>query len=142
MSSYRFLVDTNVISEIGKGRRCDHNVAAWYRSVELGSVCLSVLVIGELRAGIERVRRHDSDRAARLDRSLILTADMFADRIFGIDRRVAEAWGRLSGERPVPAVDALIAATALVHGVIVVTRNVRDFVATGVQVLNPFEPRA
>jgi predicted nucleic acid-binding protein len=136
----RFLVDTNVISEVGKGQGCDRNVAAWYRSVELGSVCLSVLVIGELRAGIERVRRRDPDRAAHLDRSLVLTADMFADRIFGIDRRVAETWGRLNAERRVPAVDALIAATALVHGMVVVTRNIRDFAATGVQLLNPFEP--
>jgi hypothetical protein len=136
----RFLVDTNVISEVGKGQRCDRNVAAWYRSVELGSVCLSVLAIGELRAGIERLRRRDTARAARLERSLLLTADMFADRILGIDRRIAEAWGRLYAERPLAAVDGLIAATALVHGLIVVTRNVRDFAATGVQVLNPFDP--
>jgi toxin FitB len=137
----RFLVDTNVISEVGKGQGCDRNVAAWYRSVELGSVCLSVLVIGELRAGIERVRRRDPDRAAHLDRALILTADMFPDRIFGIDRRVAETWGRLNAERRVAAVDGLIAATALVHRMIVVTRNVRDFAAAGVELLNPFEPR-
>jgi predicted nucleic acid-binding protein len=138
----RFLVDTNVISEVGKGQGCDRNVAAWYRSVELGSVCLSVLAIGELRAGIERVRRRDPDRAARLDRALILTADMFADRIFGIDRRVAETWGRLNAERRVAAVDGLIAATALVHRMVVVTRNVRDFAAAGVELLNPFEPRS
>jgi predicted nucleic acid-binding protein len=136
----RFLVDTNVISEIGKGRGCDRNVAGWYQSVELGSVGLSVLVVGELRAGIERLRQRDAGRAARLERSLILTADMFADRILGIDRRVAEAWGRLNAERRMAAVDGLIAATALVHGMIVVTRNVQDFAGTGVRVLNPFEP--
>jgi hypothetical protein len=136
----RFLVDTNVISEIGKGRACDRNVAAWYQSIELGSVGLSVLVVGELRAGIERIRRRDARRATRLERSLILTADMFADRILGIDRRVAEVWGRLNAERALASVDGLIAATALVHGMIVVTRNVRDFAGTGVPVLNPFEP--
>lgn len=136
----KFLIDTNVISEVGKGRGCDRNVAAWYRSVELGSLCLSVLVVGELRTGIERLRQRDVKRAARLDRSLILTADMFADRIVGIDRRIAESWGRLNAERQIAVVDGLIAATALVHGLIVVTRNVRDFVGTGVQVLNPFEP--
>jgi hypothetical protein len=136
----KFLVDTNVISEIGKGRGCDRNVAAWYRSVELGSVCLSALVLGELRAGIERLRQRDAGRAARLDRSLILTADMFADRILGIDRRVAERWGRLNAERRIATVDGLIAATALVHRMIVVTRNGRDFAGTGVQILNPFEP--
>jgi len=138
----RFLVDTNVISEVGKGRRCDRHVAAWYRSVEAGSLCLSVLVIGELRAGIERLRRRDAARAARLDRSLILTADLFADRIFAVDRRVAETWGRLHAERRMPAVDGLIAAIALVHGLTVVTRNVPDFVGTGVALLNPFEWQA
>jgi predicted nucleic acid-binding protein len=136
----KFLVDTNVISEIGKGRGCDRNVAAWCQSVELGSVCLSVLVVGELRAGIERLRQRDAGRAARLERSLILTADMFADRIFGVDRRIAESWGRLNAEGRIPTVDGLIAATALVHGMIVVTRNVRDFAGTGVRVLNPFDP--
>jgi predicted nucleic acid-binding protein len=65
---------------------------------------------------------------------------MFADRILGIDRRVAEVWGRLNAERALASVDGLIAATALVHGMIVVTRNVRDFAGTGVPVLNPFEP--
>jgi predicted nucleic acid-binding protein len=138
----RFLMDTNVISEIGKGRRCDRGVAAWYQSVEVGSVCLSALVIGELRTGIERLRQRDAGRAARLDRALILAVDMFADRILGIDRRVAEAWGRLNAERRVPTVDGLIAATALSHGLTVVTRNVRDFAMAGVRVLNPFESRS
>jgi predicted nucleic acid-binding protein len=135
----KFLVDTNVISEIGKGQRCDRNVAAWYRSVELGNLCLSALVVGELRAGIERLRRRDTARARRLNRALILTADMFADRILGLDRRVCEVWGRLNAERQIPTVDGLIAATALSYGLVVVTRDVRDFAALGVRVLNPFE---
>jgi predicted nucleic acid-binding protein len=138
----KFLMDTNVISEISRGRRCDPSVAEWYRSVELGSICLSSLVVGELRAGIERLRQRDGERAVRLDRALILAVDMFADRILGIDRRVAEAWGRLNAERSVPTVDGLIAATALVHGLIVVTRNVRDFAIAGVRVLNPFEAKS
>jgi toxin FitB len=138
----RYLVDTNVISEIGKGSRCNRDVAVWYQSVARDDLCLSVLVIGELRAGIERLRRRDPGRAARLDRSLVLIADMFADRIIRIDRRVAESWGRLNAERRAASVDGLIAATAIVHALTVVTRNVRDFAATGVHVLNPFEPTA
>ena len=126
----RYLVDTNVISEFGKGRSCDRQVAAWYRSVELGSVCLSALVVGELRAGIERVRQRDAGRARRLDRALILTATCFADRILGRRPAGAEDWGRLNAERRIPTVDGLIAATALAHGLTVVTRNVRDFAAT------------
>jgi toxin FitB len=136
----RYLVDTNVISEIAKGSRCNRHVTAWYQSVEFDDLCLSVLVVGELRGGIEQLRQRDPRRAIRLDRSLVLIADMFADRIMRIDRRVAESWGRLNAERRVAVVDGLIAATALVHALIVVTRNVRDFAGTGAQILNPFEP--
>lgn len=137
-----FLVDTNVISEIGKGRRCDRRVADWYAAVERDSLWLSVLVVGELRSGIERVRRRDPARAMRLERALILTADLFADRVLAINRRIAERWGLLDAERVVSTIDGLIAATALVHRLTVVTRNVRDFAPTGVAILNPFEPPA
>lgn len=137
-----FLVDTNVISEIGKGRRCDRRVADWYAAVERDSLWLSVLVVGELRSGIERVRRRDPARAMRLERALILTADLFADRVLAINRRIAERWGLLNAERVVSTIDGLIAATALVHRLTVVTRNVRDFAPTGVAILNPFEPPA
>lgn len=137
-----FLVDTNVISEIGQGRRCDRRVADWYAAVERDSLWLSVLVVGELRSGIERVRRRDPARAMRLERALILTADLFADRVLAINRRIAERWGLLNAERVVSTIDGLIAATALVHRLTVVTRNVRDFAPTGVAILNPFEPPA
>lgn len=137
-----FLVDTNVISEIGKGRRCDRRVADWYAAVERDSLWLSVLVVGELRSGIERVRRRDPARAMRLERALILTADLFADRVLAINRRIAERWGLLNAEGVVSTIDGLIAATALVHRLTVVTRNVRDFAPTGVAILNPFEPPA
>ncbi len=137
-----FLVDTNVISEIGKGRRCERRVADWYAAVERDSLWLSVLVVGELRSGIERVRRRDPARAMRLERALILTADLFADRVLAINRRIAERWGLLEAERVVSTIDGLIAATALVHRLTVVTRNVRDFAPTGVAILNPFEPPA
>lgn len=134
----RYLVDTNIISELGKGRRCNSGVSAWYRSVEPGIVCLSVLVIGELRAGVEKLRRRDANRASAVERSLILVVDLFADRILGIDRRIAERWGKLQGYRRIPTVDGLIAATVLVHDLTVVTRNLRDFAPTGARCLNPF----
>ena len=134
----RYLIDTNVLSELGKGARCHPGVAAWYRSAAPEALCLSALVIGELRAGVEALRRRDPDRAGRIERALILAVDLFADRIVGIDRRVAERWGRLDGYQRAAVVDGLIAATALVNGLTVVTRNVRDFAATGVSCLNPF----
>ena len=137
----RFLLDTNVISEIGKGALCDRNVTAWLESIEPQDLCTSVLVIGEMRAGVEKLRLRGAERAAVFERGLVLVVDLFADRIISIDRRVAEQWGRLNAARRLPAVDGLIAATALVHAMAVVTRNVRDFDPAGVYVLNPFEPQ-
>lgn len=136
----KYLLDTNVLSEIGKGRHADGNVIAWYDSVERERLCLSVLVVGEIRAGIERLRGRRPERAANFERRLILIVDLFADQIIGIDRRIAEQWGRLNVSHRGPAIDWLMAATALVHGLTIVTRNVRDFESTGAAVLNPFEP--
>ncbi len=129
-----------MISEASKGRQSDRNVAAWYDSTPPESLCISALVIGEIRAGVEKLRGRQAERAAAFERRLLLIVDLFANRIIGIDRRIAEQWGRLNAHRKQPAVDALIAATALVHGLAVVTRNVRDFAGTGVEVVNPFEP--
>jgi predicted nucleic acid-binding protein len=135
-----YLVDTNVVSEMGKGGRCHPNVAAWYASVEQRELRISALVIGEIRTGIETLRRRAPRRAYDLERWLLLVVDLFADRIIAIDRRIAEQWGRLNARARRPAVDGLMAATALVHGLTVVTRNVRDFAPTGVPCLNPFDP--
>jgi toxin FitB len=135
-----YLLDTSVISEVGKGKQSDPHVATWFDSMRPESLCISALVIGEIRAGVEKLRAREAERATAFERRLVMIVDLFADRIIGIDRRIAERWGRLNARRKQPAVDALIAATALVHGLVVVTRNVRDFAATGVQILNPFEP--
>lgn len=136
----KFLLDTNVVSEIGKGARRDPNVQAWYDAADPADLSISALVVGELRAGVEKLRRRQSERAMAFERTLILVIDLFADRIIGIDRRVAERWGRITAAGRPPAVDGLIAATAVVHGLVVVTRNVRDFAPSGADVLNPFDP--
>jgi predicted nucleic acid-binding protein len=136
----RYLLDTSIISEVGKGQQSDRNVAAWYDSMPLESLCISALVIGEIRAGVEKLRVRQAERAVAFERWLVLVVDLFANRIIGIDRRIAEQWGRLNAYRRRPAVDGLIAATAIAHGMIVVTRNVRDFADTGAEILNPFEP--
>jgi predicted nucleic acid-binding protein len=133
-----WLVDTNVISEIRKGARCDPAVAAWWAGVEDRDLFLSVLSLGEIRRGIEALRPRAPGRAETLAMWLTDIAESFGERILDVDAAVAEAWGRLSGPRSLPTVDALLAATAQVHGLVLVTRNIADMGGLGVPVLNPF----
>ena len=134
-----FLLDTNVLSEVRKGERCDPHVAAWYASVNDGDLYLSVIVTGEIRKGIELLRRRDSAQAAALQRWLSTVNATFGDRILPIDRAVADEWGRLSAIRTVPVVDGLLAATARVHGMTLATRNEADVAGLGAPLLNPFK---
>ena len=133
-----FLLDTNVVSEFRKRDRCDIGVAAWMSAADPDALFLSVLVIGEIRRGIENVRRRDSVTAEVLELWLNRLVAAHADRILPVDAPVAEAWGRLEAAASLPTIDGLLAATALVHGLTLVTRNVRDFARTGVDCLNPF----
>ncbi len=136
------LLDTNVVSELRKGARAEVHVRAWFAQVDDEDVYLSVLVIGELRRGIERVRGRDTAQAQALERWLARLTRQHADRILPVDRRVADQWGRFSSTRSASPVDTLMAATAHVHEMTLVTRNVRDVVWTGVACLNPFERQA
>lgn len=133
------LLDTNVLSELRKGARANARLRGWFESVSAEEIYLSVLVIGELRRGIELVRRRDARRAASLERWLTRVAGDHAERILPVDGRVADQWGRLTATRPGSVVDTLMAATALVHGLVLVTRNLKDVAWTGVSCLNPFE---
>jgi len=135
-----YLIDTNIISEVRKGRRCDPQVAAWYRKVRDDELFLSVLVIGEIRQGIERLRTSNPRRAHALEKWLEELMNSFGDRVLPIDEKVAQNWGRLNARDRFPVVDSLLAATAEAHGLILVTRNLRDIVRSGVQCMNPFEP--
>lgn len=135
-----YLLDTNVVSELRKGDRSHPNVAAWVASVPRQSLYISVLVIGEVRFGIENARRRDAVFAARLEGWLNRTLRFFDDRILPVDQAVAAEWGRLGWPATVPAVDGLMAATAYVHGMTIVTNNQRDFARTGVPCIDPFEP--
>jgi len=134
-----FLLDTNVVSEVRKGVRADRRVMGWLEEVDADDLRLSVLVLGELRQGVERLRSRDVVSARHLDRWLHGLAERYAGRILPIDEPVAQLWGRLNVPDPLPAVDGLLAATALVHDLTLVTRNTRDVARTGVRVLNPFE---
>jgi toxin FitB len=134
----KFLLDTNVVSELRKGARADRNVVAWFERLDTDELYLSVLVVGEIRRGIERIRRRDPKSAAAFDRWLSSLSAGFEDRILPVDRHVAEEWGRMNVPNPLPVLDALMAATAKVHGFVLATRNVRDVASTGVRTLNPF----
>ncbi|MGK5532579.1 type II toxin-antitoxin system VapC family toxin [Streptomyces sp. URMC 129] len=134
-----YLLDTNVVSELRK-RHPDPHVAAWIHGVPDRSVYLSALIIGEIRKGIENIRHRDGARARRLDAWLDDLGQRYADRVLPVTADIADAWGRLSAPHPVPAIDGLLAATALVHDLTLVTRNVKDVRGTGVRVRNPFRP--
>jgi predicted nucleic acid-binding protein len=132
-----WLLDTNVLSELRKGERANPGVRAWYARTPAAELYTSVLVLGEIRRGIESVRRRDAMAATALEHWLGRMAEGFADRILPIDAAVADRWGALNVPDPVPTVDGLLAATALFHDLVLVTRNVRDVSGTGVRVFDP-----
>ncbi len=135
-----FLLDTNVLSEIRK-RAPDPGVASWFGSVPADKLFLSVLVVGEIRQGIDRLARRDPAQAEIFERWLGQLVNGYADRVVPVTVPIAEAWGRLNVPDPVPVVDGLLAATALVHDWTLVTRNVSDVASTGVRLLDPFAAR-
>lgn len=133
-----YLIDTNVISELRKGDRCDPAVAAWWAKVDENELWTSALVLGEIRRGIELARRHDPQKAKGLEAWLEEVIYGFGDRILDLDAQVADEWGRMNAIRPLPVIDALIAATARANSLTFVTRNVSDVQGVGVDLLNPF----
>ena len=134
-----YLLDTNVVSEVRKRQNASPNVLAWFETVESDKMFLSALVLGEIRRGVEQARRTDSGGARALERWLKGLEQRYGDRVLPVDTAVADQWGRLSAVRPLSIVDGLLAATALVHKMTLVTRNVQHVVHTGVRLLNPFE---
>lgn len=134
-----FILDTNVISEARKGRRTNAGVARWLSSVPADDLYLSVLVIGEVRQGIEGLRSRDPFQAHRLESWLADLRRAYAGRILPVDVEIAEEWGRMNAPNPISSRDGLMAATAKVRGMTFVTRNTADVRRTGVELLNPFE---
>ena len=133
-----YLLDTNVISELGKGERADANVRAWFSELADEEIYLSALTIGEIRRGVESVRRRDPDSAAALDSWLARLGEAHRDRILPIDRAIAEEWGRMNVPDPLPVVDGLLAAKAKVAGLTFATRNVEDVEGSDVELVDPF----
>jgi toxin FitB len=134
-----YLIDTGIISEIRKGKRCDKYVSAWYATIGDDDLFLSTLVLGEIRKGVELARPRDAAKAVAVERWLQEVETTFEGRVLGIDNAVSDQWGRVCTIRPVPVIDGLLAATAFVNGLTLVTRNDRGVAGLGAPVLNPFK---
>jgi len=132
-----YLLDTNVLSETRK-KKPDEGVTAFLAETNPSAIYISVLTLGELRKGVEQKRRSDASAAQGLGAWVDGLEFGFADRILGIDGPSARLWGELSAQRPRPVVDTLLAATAVVRGLIFVTRNVGDVQGIEVKLLDPF----
>lgn len=133
-----YLLDTNVISELARSKPSPV-VEQWFRDVPSDALHLSVLTLGEMRKGVERLESGARREKLRvwLEKEL---PDWFEDRVLAVDAFIADRWGRLLSEvgRPVPAIDSLLAATALHHDLRLVTRNMADFDYPGLEVVDPW----
>ena len=132
------LLDTNVLSELKRGRNADARVVALFSEIPSERVFTSVVVLGEVRRGIELVARRDKPQAMLLDRWYADIRERLANRVLAVDEPVMLAWSRISVPDMLPAYDGLIAATALVHGMTVATRNAADYRRAGVEVFDPW----
>lgn len=133
-----YLLDTNVLSELRR-KTPNPGVVEWFAQRPASTLYLSVLTLGELRKGVEGMA-DASRRTALLDWLEAELPIFFTGRILPVDAQVADRWGRLAAaaNRPVPAIDSLLAATAAHHGLSLVTRNVRDFANLGLEIINPW----
>jgi len=131
-----YLVDTNIVSE---ARRGTQQAVSWLRSIDPLGVHLSALTFGEIMRGIALKRTSDPKAAAHLIEWLRKLRHDHADRILPVTDQIAVEWGRIAAIRPRGDIDGLIAATAIVHDLILVTRNVKDFNDTGAAVINPWD---
>ena len=138
MSGY--LLDTNIVSELRRRERTNAGVLTWFHSVDDDDIFLSVMTLGEIRKGIGQLRRRDATQAVVLEQWLNILETTFAGRLLAVDSDAADQWGKLQAIRPVPIVDALLAATCLrdTLTLTLVTRNDTDFDGLGISVLNPF----
>jgi toxin FitB len=134
-----YLIDTNIVSEVRKRERCNPQVAAWWATVADTDLFLSVLVLGEIRQGIERVRGRDQAQAEAIDVWLQTLTTTFSGRLLSIDATITDVWGGIAAKRTTPVIDGLLAATAIVHDLTLATRNVDDIRHCGARFINPFQ---
>lgn len=136
-----YLIDTDVLSELRK-RKSDANVARWFDTVASTDLFLSTVTIFEIEFGIEQRQRDNPAFANDLAAWLGAVLRLYGERVLPLTINVARRWGRISAQVGNKNLDLAIAATALEHGLTVVTRNVAHYAPTGVEVANPFEPKA
>ena len=136
-----FLLDTVVLSELRKAKP-SRKVVHWLKAQKRESLFISVVSIGEIERGIEKVRKTDVAFAADLEQWLEALMRLYGDHVVPVNANAARLWGRISAKLGHDGADLLIAATALAGGLTVVTRNVKHFAPTGVRVFDPFEDAA
>ena len=134
-----YLLDTNVVSEARKGARADPGLRRWLSSVNEKDLYISVLVVGEIRQGIERLYRRDPEQASVYESWLGELRENYGERILELTLADAERWGRMNAADPLPAVDSLMAAQARHRDLVLVSANTKDFERTGAEILNPFD---
>ncbi len=133
-----YLIDTNILSELRKQSKANAGVREWYSEVQGEQLFLSVLTLGEIRQGIERLRRRDPQSAISLTFWLLEIEAQFSPFVLPITQAIADRWGFLNAPDKLPVIDGLLAATALVHDLTLVTRNTADVQRSGAKLLNPF----
>jgi len=137
MSGY--LLDTNILSELRKGPlKANPAVYQWWMGMRDEELFLSVMTLGEIRKGIDRLRAKNLPQSLMLERWFDEIKTAFGEHLLEITPAIAECWGQLQAVRPLPDIDALIAATAIRHDLIIVTRNEADFAGLGLNIVNPF----
>jgi predicted nucleic acid-binding protein len=134
-----FLLDTNILSELRKGARCDSNVSHWAAKESTQAHYISVLSLGEIRKGIELLRKKSPEKCIPLENWLEKLHSDYANCTIPITAEISERWGELSSRRSLPVIDALLAATALEFGLTLATRNTKDFDGLGISIVNPFQ---
>ncbi len=133
-----FLLDTNIVSELRKGQKAHMSVLSWVHEQRDEELFISVATFGEIRMGIERLRSRDLNQVARLANWTDSLATQYRSRMLDVTLEIFEKWGQLQDIRPLPVIDAILAATVLHHDLTLVTRNVEDFRGLGLTVFDPF----
>jgi predicted nucleic acid-binding protein len=134
----KYLLDTNVLSEVRKGSNTHPAVRKWWSETDFLEIHVSVMVLGEIRQGIERLKDKDPVRAQEIEKWLQSITSTIGARLLVVNSKIADVWGRMGVKRTLPLVDSILAATAVAHELTLVTRNIKDIQDTGVSYLNPF----
>lgn len=137
-----YLLDTNILSELRRGKRCNPHVRKWAQATAKDRHLISVLSLGEIRKGIEILRRRSPKQCPAFERWIQKLETEYRTDILPITDSIADRWGQLMAAQTLPVIDGLLAATARTHGLTVATRNTSDFDSSGVKTVNPFDGTA